>query len=459
MCDVAFQGGAAPSCPRPLARTRSWCSQEAATRTFGDRRPFNLSPNVRPATVIATGSVLAAVLRASRRASACYSRRASHAVSCSAKVGESREADEESWYFSQYGRVATHREMLEDEARTEAYRRAIFATCKGKIVLEVGCGTGILSLFAAQAGAKRVIAVEASERIAGLASKTVERNGFGDRIVVVNGCIEVVADEVDVQVRNACLASGHMPESGPPKVDVIISEWMGFMLVHEDMFPSVAFARDRWLAPGGALIPAGCSLWAVPFCGDDLVEELTSYWRDEPYDLDLSSFATSALEEQIQRPVIDVLTRPQLLLARPERIWQVRCLSAAPSEQRKQRLPFNFAVRSDGRLHGLALWFTCGLAPGVAFSTGPESPPTHWGQTLLFASLGSEAHGLDVIAGDRIRGELSWEAVGRGTCVDVNGEVDCQRGAVPLKLSFDWTLRPQLAWSQASRPTASEEVY
>jgi predicted RNA methylase len=55
--------------------------------------------------------------------------------------------------------------MLQDTVRTELYRNSIInnpSHYKGKIVLDVGCGSGILSMFAAQAGAKRVYAVEAS---------------------------------------------------------------------------------------------------------------------------------------------------------------------------------------------------------------------------------------------------------------------------------------------------------
>ena len=50
----------------------------------------------------------------------------------------------------------------------------------------------------------------------------------------------------------------------PEKVDVIISEWMGFYLFHESMLPSVLHARDAWLAPGGIVLPSRCTLLGAP---------------------------------------------------------------------------------------------------------------------------------------------------------------------------------------------------
>lgn len=76
--------------------------------------------------------------------------------------------------------------MLEDEPRNLAYKKAILGNkCyfKDKIVMDVGCGTGILSVFCAQADAKKVYAVEASN-LANLAREIVKENGFENVIEV-----------------------------------------------------------------------------------------------------------------------------------------------------------------------------------------------------------------------------------------------------------------------------------
>ena len=66
------------------------------------------------------------------------------------------------YYFDSYAHLSIHEEMIKDSVRTKAYRDAMLKNkhlFEGKIVLDVGCGTGILSMFAVQAGAKHVIIV------------------------------------------------------------------------------------------------------------------------------------------------------------------------------------------------------------------------------------------------------------------------------------------------------------
>src|SRR5688572_21364284 len=100
--------------------------------------------------------------------------------------------------------------MLKDRVRTEAYRDFIYENkdlFKGKTVLDVGCGTGILSLFAARAGAARVFSVDNSSIIE-KARQIVVENGLSEVITLIRGKVEEIS----------------LPVS---KVDVIISEWMG----------------------------------------------------------------------------------------------------------------------------------------------------------------------------------------------------------------------------------------
>ena len=69
-------------------------------------------------------------------------------------------------YFHNYSTFHVHEEMLKDDVRTGTYKKAILGNpndFRDKIVLDIGAGTGILSIFAAKAGAKHVYAVEFAE--------------------------------------------------------------------------------------------------------------------------------------------------------------------------------------------------------------------------------------------------------------------------------------------------------
>lgn len=102
-------------------------------------------------------------------------------------------------------------------------------------MLDIGAGTGILSMFAARAGAKHVYAIEFAE-IALFAKEIIKKNGLEDKITVIKGKME----EIELPV---------------PKVDIIISEWMGYFLLYESMLDSVLWARDKYLVKGGKMLP------------------------------------------------------------------------------------------------------------------------------------------------------------------------------------------------------------
>lgn len=98
------------------------------------------------------------------------------------------------YYFDSYSHHAIHEEMLKDEVRTRTYEIAIMQNSHlfdGKTVLDVGCGTGILSMFAAKAGAKHVFGIDCSS-IAEQARKIVEINGFADQITILKGKVRSV---------------------------------------------------------------------------------------------------------------------------------------------------------------------------------------------------------------------------------------------------------------------------
>ena len=102
---------------------------------------------------------------------------------------------------------------------------------KDKIVLDIGCGTGILSIFAARAGAKHVYGIEFAD-IADYAKEIIKKINLSDKITIFKSKVEETTLPVD-------------------KVDIIISEWMGYFLLYESMLDTVLYARDKWLTKDG----------------------------------------------------------------------------------------------------------------------------------------------------------------------------------------------------------------
>ena len=98
------------------------------------------------------------------------------------------------YYFDSYSHFGIHEEMLKDEVRTKTYMNSIMQNkhlFEGKVVLDVGCGTGILCMFAANAGAAKVIGVDCSGIIV-QAQQIIEANGFKDKITLIKGKVEEI---------------------------------------------------------------------------------------------------------------------------------------------------------------------------------------------------------------------------------------------------------------------------
>jgi type I protein arginine methyltransferase len=135
--------------------------------------------------------------------------------------------------------------MLSDEARVDNYRAAIKALCWEKSVIDVGAGTGILSEMAMDSGALCVYAIEQSQ-IADEAQAAFQKRRDRKKMMVFRGR----AEDFDL---------------GTTKVDLIVSEWMGYFLIFEHMLPSVIAVRDRCLIKGGQIVPSKAELFVAGY--------------------------------------------------------------------------------------------------------------------------------------------------------------------------------------------------
>ncbi|XP_068801461.1 protein arginine N-methyltransferase 3 isoform X3 [Struthio camelus] len=214
--------------------------------------------------------------------------------------------DEDGVYFSSYGHYGIHEEMLKDKVRTESYRDFIYQNphlFKDKVVLDVGCGTGILSMFAAKAGAKKVIGVDQSE-IVYQAMDIIRLNKLENIITLVKGRIE----EVDLPLE---------------KVDVIISEWMGYFLLFESMLDSVIYAKDKYLAEGGSVYPDTCTISLVAVGDMNKHVDKLVFWEDV-YGFDMSCMKKAVIPEA----VVEVLD-PNTVISAASVIKRINCNAAS----------------------------------------------------------------------------------------------------------------------------------
>ncbi|GMI39244.1 hypothetical protein TrCOL_g10206 [Triparma columacea] len=282
------------------------------------------------------------------------------------------EQEEAGNVFSRYYSQLSHQQnMLVDAVRTTTYQRAIFNNTEdfqGSTVLDVGTGSGVLCFFSVQAGARKAYGVEMSN-MAESARKLVEGNGMVDQISILKGKVE----EVTV----------------PEKVDIIVSEPLGFLLVHERMLESYIVARERFLKPGGKMFPTTGDIILSPFEDTQLFSEQQArgdFWSDHNFmGIDLTSLHTQSLKEVFAMPVVGYF-HPSILLSENQAHKLFDFRTCTVEDLKNFTIPFDFPITRTGIMHGLAGWFDCdfiGTSSTVPLKTGPGSPGTHWYQCRL----------------------------------------------------------------------------
>ncbi|XP_073219804.1 probable histone-arginine methyltransferase 1.3 isoform X2 [Cicer arietinum] len=305
------------------------------------------------------------------------------------KFDEKIEPSSAKMYFHYYGQLLHQQNMLQDYVRTGTYYAAVMenrADFTGRVVVDVGAGSGILSLFAAQAGAKHVYAVEASE-MAEYARKLIAGNPkLAQRITVIKGRVE------DVEL--------------PEKADILISEPMGTLLVNERMLESYVIARDRFLTPTGKMFPGVGRIHMAPFTDEYLFIEIANkalFWQQQNYyGVDLTPLHGTAFQGYFSQPVVDAFD-PRLLIAPP--MFHVLDFTKMKEEELYEiDIPLRFIASVGTRVHGLACWFDVlfnGSTVQRWLTTAPGSPTTHWYQLRCVLS-----QPIYVMAGQEITGRL-----------------------------------------------------
>lgn len=292
-------------------------------------------------------------------------------------VGEKR-LEEDEGYFNSYAHFDIHHEMLSDKVRTESYRDALLknsSQLSGKNVLDLGCGTGILSMFAAKAGAK-VTGIDMSE-------------------VIYHAMDIVKENKMEKSVR---LCKGRLEDTDfEEKFDFIVSEWMGYFLLFEGMLDSVLYARDNHLNPGGFLLPNRCTMHICALEDIETYEKLIKFW-DNVY-----GFKMSCMRKEVNKEASTVVVKSENIITSSGQIadFDLMTISAADTEFTKD---FSLKSLREGQITGIVGYFDTffDMNNPVEFSTGPHVTPTHWRQTVFYLP-----EPIKVIEGQMVEGTIS----------------------------------------------------
>ncbi len=294
--------------------------------------------------------------------------------------------------------LADYGAMIADDGRFDAYAKAIAAAVRpGDTVAEIGCGPGVFSLLACRAGARRVFAIESDDSIHS-ARQLAASNGFADRIEFFQG------DSRKTEL--------------PERVNVIVSDIRGALPFRGSAIPSIEDARQRFLAPGGLLIPQRDMLKAAVIEAKEYYEELTAPWQKAVDGFDLSSplslvlngyYAASFNAEQL-------FTEPLT--------WHVLdyLVGAAP----RATAALRFRIARTGTAHGLCLWFETQLLGDIGYSSGPGGTATIYGQIFL-----PWLNPVAVSEGQEIQVELRADLIGQDYIWSWNTTILARDGAPP----------------------------
>lgn len=258
-----------------------------------------------------------------------------------------------------YESTAVQAEMVFDSVRTKAFKNAIGTTAKDKVILDIGTGTGLLSIFAAKAGARKVYAVEASGIIDD-AKEIAEENGCAGKIEFVRG----YSAQIEL----------------PEQCDVLVSEMIGHFGVEEDIAEIFADARKRLLKPSAIIMPANVELSLVPASVPEFQQAINIWHRlDKEFGFDY--FEYKARHARKCAYIFEGFKNlPRRFLSVPQSIASLDLYAA---ESGDFAVEVEYKASRNGTTNGLVGWFCSTLYEGIEICTSPYCPPTHWSQCFF----------------------------------------------------------------------------
>lgn len=303
-------------------------------------------------------------------------------------------------YYDSYADLNVHLLMLQDKPRMQFYRSVLTDpnVVMGKVVVDVGSGTGVLSCWAALSGAAHVFSIEAST-MASLQPGVFADNGLAeDSVTVLHTTVEAL---VERGAEDFISRYPNLRECGG--VGVVVSEWMGFYLFHEGMLFSVLRARDFFREVNEMLgvttvvemIPSHATLYAAPMrLGPLYKEQFRATWASID-GVNFSSLGKLHYECTLAAaaPLVEVIPA-DCLLHEGVVFWSgdLDTLRAEALHTISELRVFRFStsavfaeqLRKDApcAVDGFTFWFTVSHGARV-LDTSPRAVPTHWKQTTV----------------------------------------------------------------------------
>ena len=240
-------------------------------------------------------------------------------------------------------RLNEHYGYLADQRRMQALRKAISATVHpGDHVIDLGCGTGILGLYSLEAGAGHVTFIDQTDMIE-VARNTMLQAGYIDRCTFHQG------------------RSHHIALSEP--ADVIVCDNIGYFGIDYDLLETFRDAADRFLAPGGRLIPDRLRLFVgLVDLGDS--PNPVERWVGE--DIPKEFHWLAGFNSNLKLPTS---ATEGMLLSTSVQVAEFRLGQDAPSFANWKA---SVLASRNGRAHGVAGWFEADLAVGCSMSNAPD---------------------------------------------------------------------------------------
>ncbi|KAL8733785.1 MAG: hypothetical protein Q9181_003453 [Wetmoreana brouardii] len=211
------------------------------------------------------------------------------------------------------------------------------------------------------------------------AREIVEVNGMSNQISLLQGKME----EVELPF---------------PKVDIILSEWMGYFLLYESMLDTVLHARDRYLVPNGLIFPDRATIFLAGIEDGDYKDEKIGFW-DNVWGFDYTPLKDTALTE----PLVDTVEM-KACVTEPATVLTIDLYTVKPADL-AFTAPFTLDCRRNDFIHALIAWFDIDFTAchkPIRFSTGPHTKYTHWKQTVFYLR-----DMLTVEEGEQVHGTLS----------------------------------------------------